>query len=74
MINQCQNTSEQDLPLDAVIMKDGRPITTSRKVAEIFGKQHNNVMRDINKLDCSQEFRLLNFELSSYINAQNKVQ
>lgn len=41
-------------------------------VAQIFGKQHKNVLRDIEMLDCSQNFRELNFELSSYKSDQNK--
>lgn len=32
------------------------------------------MLRDIRELGCSEEFRLLNFEESSYINAQNKKQ
>ena len=38
----------------------------SRTVAEIFGKEHFNVLRDIENLDCSPEFRELNFEVSKY--------
>jgi Rha family phage regulatory protein len=55
-----------------VFVKEGKAITTSLKVAEIFRKKHYNVLRDIQGLDCSQEFRALNFELSSYISEQNK--
>lgn len=40
--------------------------TTSLLVAEKFGKRHDNVLRDIQKLECSQKFRLLNFEESTY--------
>lgn len=39
-------------------------VTTSMNVAEVFGKQHKNVLRDIKELDCSDDFRQLNFELS----------
>lgn len=38
------------------------PLTTSLNVAEIFGKTHGNVLRDINNLDCSEEFRKINFD------------
>jgi Rha family phage regulatory protein len=44
---------------------DGQAFTTSLKVAEHFGKQHKNVLRDIERLlaDCPNEaFRRLNFE------------
>lgn len=48
--------------------------TTSRQVAEVFEKRHDNVLRDIESLECSAEFRLLNFEESEYINAQSRSQ
>jgi Rha family phage regulatory protein len=35
-------------------------------VAEVFGRNHYNVMRDIEALDCSEEFRKSNFGFSSY--------
>ena len=41
--------------------QDGRLVTTSLKVAEVFGKVHAKVMRDIEKLDCSNEFTIANF-------------
>ena len=43
-------------------------------VADAFNKDHRNVIRDIRNLDCSEEFRQLNFEQSSYINAQGHRQ
>lgn len=46
----------------------------SRYVAQFFEKEHRNVIRDIRELDCSENFRLLNFEQSSYINEQGKKQ
>lgn len=52
----------------------GVAMIDSVKVAEIFGKRHDNVVRDVRELDCSEEFRLLNFEESSYINAQGHKQ
>ena len=42
----------------------------SLTVADAFQKDHRNVIRDIRNLDCSDDLRLLNFEQSSYINAQ----
>lgn len=46
----------------------------SLMVAEMFGKRHDKVLRDIRELDCSEEFRLSNFGESSYLNEQNKKQ
>lgn len=43
-------------------------------VAQMFERRHDNVLRDIKTLDCSDEFRRLNFEESSYINEQGKRQ
>ena len=37
-------------------------------VTEKFGKNHKDVLRDIQNLSCSQEFRERNFALSSYKN------
>ena len=36
------------------------------RVAEAFGKDHKNVIQAIELLDCSEDFRELNFQLSSY--------
>lgn len=42
--------------------QNGGNVTTSFLVAEVFGKEHKNVLRDIESLHCSDEFRKLNFE------------
>lgn len=42
----------------------GNDITTSLIVAEVFGKEHKHVLRDIDDLSCSEQFRLSNFGLS----------
>lgn len=46
--------------------KDGIPVTTSLDIAEKFGKEHKHVLRDIEALECSKEFRESNFGLSEY--------
>lgn len=46
----------------------------SRFVAKAFGKRHDNVLADIKHLDCSEEFRLLNFQESKYTNEQGHKQ
>lgn len=50
--------------------------TTSRIVAEKFGKRHDNVLATIDKIltQVSDIFGVLNFKESSYINEQNKEQ
>lgn len=47
-------------------------MTSSLLVAKEFGKEHNKVMRDVNNLACSQEFRAANFGESSYVSEQGK--
>ena len=53
---------------------DDKVLVSSLDVAYHFDKQHKNVLRDIETLECSSEFRRLNFEPSSYYNSQNKTQ
>lgn len=50
----------------------GESVTTSLIVAEVFGKNHAHVLRDIENLSCSLEFRQSNFGFSSYTSIQNK--
>lgn len=53
--------------LSLVAVENEHAVTTSLRVAEVFGKQHKNVLRDIQNLDCSDDFRKLNFEPSHII-------
>lgn len=53
---------------------EDRLTVSSLDVADRFEKLHKNVLRSIETLECSQEFRRLNFEPSSYRDAQNKEQ
>lgn len=59
-------------PQDAVILKDGHAVTTSLKVAEVFGKQHKNVLQTIKTLECPEEFARLNFQPGFYLDANNQ--
>jgi len=54
------------------INKAEATVVSSLDVAERFGKEHKNVLRDIEELNCSEEFRKLNFELSKYLVENNK--
>lgn len=53
-------------PSDIISLNHGQPMTTSIKVAEVFGKRHDNVLRKLEALECSPEFTALNFEVSEY--------
>jgi Rha family phage regulatory protein len=55
-----------------VMITDHRAITTSLIIANAFEKQHKNILRDIERLDCSEGFRRLNFEPAPYLDEQKK--
>lgn len=59
-----------DQELSLVAVENEHAVTTSLRVAEVFGKQHYNVMKAIKSLDCSEEFRAVNFNASK-IDYQN---
>jgi Rha family phage regulatory protein len=56
-----------------VLVGKGQLTTTSKIVSDVFGKVHRNVMRDIELLDCSDQFRMLNFEHSEYQTERGKT-
>ena len=56
------------------IDKQEKTVVSSLDVANTFGKRHDNVLKDIRELGCSEEFRLLNFEESKYLNEQKHKQ
>lgn len=56
------------------INKAEMTVVSSLDVAETFRREHKNVLRDIRELECSDEFRRLNFEQSEYMNEQNHKQ
>lgn len=56
------------------INKEDVTVVTSLDVAETFEKRHDNILKDIRELKCSDKFRLLNFEQSEYLNQQNHKQ
>ena len=62
-----------------LLVKDGSVKTTSLAVADIFGKQHYNVLRDIARIvspdsGLSERFSRLNFEARDYVDERGKVQ
>lgn len=56
-----------------VFIEGGQAVTDSLTIAEVFGKEHKNVLKDIREMECSDVFRRLNFEQSTYVNSQNKI-
>ncbi|WP_392463941.1 Rha family transcriptional regulator [Aeromonas dhakensis] len=53
-------------PAEIISLHQGQPVTTSLKVAEVFGKQHKDVLRKIATLECSKDFNERNFALVTY--------
>ena len=51
-------------------IKNNQVVTTSEIVAKVFGKRHDNVLRDIKVLmeQCDEDFANLNFEVCFKIN------
>ncbi|QNG60364.1 Rha family transcriptional regulator [Bacillus sp. PAMC26568] len=57
-----------------VFIENGKAVTNSLTVAEVFGKDHNKVMRDIrNQMEyAGKEFSLSNFGQGTYLNSRNQ--
>ena len=52
----------------------GRDVTTSLIVAEVFGKEHSKVCRDIENLSCSKTFNAANFGVIEYTDSRGRIQ
>ncbi|MCQ4815744.1 Rha family transcriptional regulator, partial [Cloacibacillus evryensis] len=55
-----------------IIIENNRPVVSSRKVAEVFEKEHNIVMRSIRELGCDDDFSRCNFAQSTYMSDRGK--
>lgn len=62
------------LPTAAIEIKDGHPVTSSLRIAEVFGKDHAKVLRDIRNIlaQVPESFGEANFGLAEYLDAQGK--
>jgi len=58
---------------DLVKNNNGELMTTSKIIADVFGKAHRDVIRAIEKLECSDGFRSVNYAQSSYTSPQSKI-
>lgn len=54
--------------------RDGKQWTTSLNVADVFGKDHGKIIRDIENLECSQQFNRANFGLIDYVDSRGRTQ
>lgn len=52
----------------------GRDVTTSLIVSQVFGKEHSKVCRDIENLSCSASFNAANFGVIEYTDSRGRVQ
>lgn len=52
--------------------RSGQAFCSSRQVSKEFEKEHYNVLRDIEELDCTPSFTALNFEVSKYKDLSGK--
>ncbi|WP_153465040.1 Rha family transcriptional regulator [Sediminibacillus terrae] len=55
-----------------VFVKDKQVVTDSLTVAQVFGKSHDKILRDVRDMECSQEFSLANFGESTYVNDRGR--
>lgn len=75
-VTEVVQVAPTDQELSLVAVENEHAVTTSLRVAEVFGKEHYNVMKAIKSLDCSEEFRAVNFNASkiAYQNGNIKKQ
>lgn len=67
----------QDFDFSKMVMAiQGQAFTTSQKIADYFGKRHDNVLRKIRqvKAECPPEFAALNFEEADFIDKNGDAQ
>ncbi|WP_324030378.1 Rha family transcriptional regulator [Aeromonas caviae] len=59
-------------PSDIISLHHGQPMTTSLKVAELFGKRHDDVLKKVRNIECSSEFNARNFAAVEYIDGKGE--
>ena len=57
---------EPEYVFSKLFHKETVPMTDTLKVAEVFGKRHDNILQALKNLDCSEEFNALNFKAVKY--------
>lgn len=60
-------------PLDWILSLDNTVVATSRDVAAAFGRNHRDVLRAIDNLNCSAEFRHRNYTETSYAASRRRT-
>lgn len=62
-VSEAVQVAPTEQMVNLVAVENNQTVTTSLKVAEVFGKQHKHVLAAIKSLDCSEDFHKLNFRL-----------
>lgn len=57
---------------DLVVIENDIPMVSSQLIADKFGKVHAKLVRDIENLHCSNEFKVANFGTYSFTNKMNR--
>ena len=63
----------QSIPTVTLNVIEGKVVTTSRAVAERFGKRHADVIRAIKNVECSDEFNQRNFAPVEYMDEKGEM-
>jgi len=59
---------------ELITVVNGKPVVTSKQIADHFGKTHRHALRDVAKeLETAGDFGSEHFGLSSYTSSQNKI-
>lgn len=62
------------VPQEFVLVNGEQIVTDSRRVAQHFGMPHKNVLRAIDRVECSEKFNRLNFEPIEYLDGRGRAQ
>lgn len=57
---------------ELIVVENGKPVTTSRKIAALFGKGHKDVLRDIIRL--SDRYKEMMPHKMEYVDSRGRVQ
>lgn len=57
----------------SITKENGKLMTTSKVISDVFNKPHRDVTKAINALDCSAEFSARNFSQSDYTTSRGKT-
>lgn len=66
-VTEVVQVAPTDQELSLVAVENEHAVTTSLRVAEVFGKQHKDVLKAVKSLDCSEDFHKRNFALMQKI-------